>query len=79
VPFCIGAFNKEAGKGKQMLCSDRKIPDGTMAGYFASEFSRVFIGEAYQDTLRLRRQDRRRAMLKNIDKNWVPNSFEKMP
>lgn len=73
------SFNESAGKGKQMLSEGIKVRDATQAGYFDHNFTRVFEGEGYSDPVRLSRQNRNKAKLKNLAKDWTPNNGLKMP
>ncbi|XP_013386617.1 UPF0602 protein C4orf47 homolog isoform X2 [Lingula anatina] len=72
-------FNVSASKGKQMLPGGSKERSALQHGYFHEKFNRVFESEAYTDPIKIRRQRRVKEMQKNIGKQFIPSSGEKMP
>ncbi|NXC45562.1 CD047 protein, partial [Penelope pileata] len=72
-------FNEAASKNKQMLSEGSKTLSALQAGYFDSEFKRIFDGEAYSNPVQLRRRHRLAESKKNLGKAFLPTDGEKLP
>ncbi|KAG9347003.1 hypothetical protein JZ751_005930 [Albula glossodonta] len=72
-------FNESAHKSKQMISSGLKKKSGLQAGYFDTQFKRIFEREAFTDPVKLRRQYRLQQAKKNIGKAFLPSNGEKKP
>ncbi|XP_069795644.1 cilia-and flagella-associated protein 96 isoform X2 [Narcine bancroftii] len=72
-------FNESAYKGKQILLEGSKSKCATQAGYFDSEFMRIFENESYSDRIKLRRQERLKAAAKNLGGVFIPSQGDKKP
>ena len=71
------AFNDAAGKGKQMLPGGSKLPCALQHGYFNDKFHRILEGEAYNDPIKLRRQQRLKEAQRNLGKPFLPSNGDK--
>ena len=62
-----------------MLSEGEKSRSATLDGYFAEEYIRAFVGDAYSDPVRMRRQARLISKAKNLAKDWFPQPGIKWP
>lgn len=72
--FLKGPFNEAAYKNKQMLVSGPKKKSALQAGYFDTQFKRIFENEAMTDIIKIRRQYQIQQSKKNLTKAFVPSS-----
>lgn len=75
----LGPFNDSAHKNKQMQTTVPKRKSGLQAGYFDTQFKRIFEREALSDPVKLNRQYRIQQSKKNIGKAFLPTNGEKKP
>ncbi|XP_030622749.1 cilia-and flagella-associated protein 96 [Chanos chanos] len=78
-PYVYRPFNESAYKNKQMLTSGPKRKSALQAGYFDTQFNRIFEREALTDTVKLQRQYRIQQAKKNLGKAFLPSNGEKKP
>ncbi|XP_060782943.1 cilia-and flagella-associated protein 96 [Neoarius graeffei] len=76
-PFIYRPFNEAAYKNKQMLVSGPKKKSALQAGYFDTQFKRIFENEAITDVLKIQRQYQIQQAKKNLAKAFLPSSGEK--
>ncbi|XP_073668309.1 cilia-and flagella-associated protein 96 isoform X2 [Paramisgurnus dabryanus] len=76
-PFIYRPFNESAYKNKQMLSGGHKTKCALQAGYFDTQFKRIFEREALTDPIKIQRQYRIQQAKKNIDKAFLPSNGEK--
>ncbi|XP_021506426.1 cilia-and flagella-associated protein 96 isoform X2 [Meriones unguiculatus] len=72
-------FNEAAGKNRQMLPGGSKEMSGLQAGYFDTQFTRIFEGEGYTNPNQLRRQLMMAESKKNLSKAFIPSNGDKKP
>ncbi|XP_031195564.1 UPF0602 protein C4orf47 homolog [Mastomys coucha] len=72
-------FNEAASKNRQMLPGGTKEMSNLQAGYFDSQFIRIFEGEGYVNLNQVRRQYMMAESKKNLGKAFIPSSGEKKP
>jgi len=73
-------FNQSAFKQRQMLPGGSKTKvEGLQSGYFEPTFKRILEKEAYNDPVKIRRQQRTKSQQKNLGGAFVPASGEKKP
>lgn len=72
-------FNEAASKNRQMLPGGSKEMSHLQAGYFDSQFTRIFEGEGYVNLNQMRRQQMMAEAKKNLGKAFIPSSGEKKP
>ncbi|KFO35129.1 hypothetical protein H920_03459 [Fukomys damarensis] len=70
-------FNEAASKNRQMLPGGSKVMSNLQAGYFDSQFARIFEGEGYVNMNQVRRQYMMEEAKKNLSKAFLPSSGEK--
>lgn len=75
--FLKGPFNEAAHKSKQMLVSGPKKKSALQAGYFDTQFKRIFENEAMTDLIKIQRQYQIQQAKKNLAKAFLPSSVEK--
>ncbi|XP_072519753.1 cilia-and flagella-associated protein 96 [Salminus brasiliensis] len=78
-PFIYRPFNESAQKNKQMLTGVPKKKSALQAGYFDTQFKRIFEKEALTDFIKIQRQYKIQQAKKNIGKAFLPSSGEKKP
>ncbi|KAG5263898.1 hypothetical protein AALO_G00269860 [Alosa alosa] len=78
-PFIYRPFNESAHKNKQMQTAGPKRKSGLQAGYFDTQFKRIFEREALSDPVKLNRLYRIQQSKKNIGKAFLPTNGEKRP
>ncbi|XP_069487617.1 cilia-and flagella-associated protein 96 [Ambystoma mexicanum] len=71
-------FNEAASKNRQMIPGGSKLKAATQAGYFDSQFMRIYENEGYSDPAKLRRQFRMQESKRNVGKAFLPSNGEKM-
>ncbi|XP_058252854.1 UPF0602 protein C4orf47 homolog isoform X2 [Hemibagrus wyckioides] len=76
-PLIYRPFNEAAYKNKQMLVSGPKKKSALQAGYFDTQFKRIFENEALTDLIKIRRQHQIQQAKKNLAKAFLPSSGEK--
>ncbi|XP_062069077.1 cilia-and flagella-associated protein 96 [Lepus europaeus] len=72
-------FNEAASKNRQMLPGGSKGMSDLQAGYFDSQFGRIFEGEGYVNLNQVRRQHLMEEAKKNLGKAFLPSSGDKKP
>ncbi|XP_052018005.1 UPF0602 protein C4orf47 homolog [Apodemus sylvaticus] len=72
-------FNEAASKNRQMLPGGTKEMSNLQAGYFDSQFTRIFEGEGYVNLNQVRRRYMMAEAKKNLGKAFIPSSGEKKP
>ncbi|KAM6149391.1 cilia-and flagella-associated protein 96 [Erethizon dorsatum] len=72
-------FNEAASKNRQMLPGGSKEMSHLQAGYFDSQFARIFEGEGYVNMNQVRRRYMMEEAKKNLSKAFLPSSGEKKP
>uniref|UniRef100_A0A3B4D2M2 Cilia-and flagella-associated protein 96 n=2 Tax=Pygocentrus nattereri TaxID=42514 RepID=A0A3B4D2M2_PYGNA len=72
-------FNESAQKNKQMLCGGPKKKSALQAGYFDTQFKRIYEKEALTDLVKIQRQYKIQQAKKNLGKAFLPSSGEKKP
>ncbi|XP_004579063.2 UPF0602 protein C4orf47 homolog [Ochotona princeps] len=72
-------FNEAASKNRQILPGGSKGMSSLQAGYFDSQFGRIFEGEGYVNLNQVRRQHLMEEAKKNISKAFLPSSGDKKP
>ncbi|XP_029412263.1 UPF0602 protein C4orf47 homolog [Nannospalax galili] len=72
-------FNEAASKNRQMLPGGSKEMSNLQAGYFDSQFTRIFEGEGYVNLNQVRRRHMMLEAKKNLGKAFIPSSGEKKP
>ena len=60
-----------------MLPGGSKTRTALQVGYFSDKYGRVFEGESYTDSIKIRREHRLKQAKKNIGKAFLPSSGEK--
>ncbi|XP_021120669.1 UPF0602 protein C4orf47 homolog isoform X5 [Heterocephalus glaber] len=70
-------FNEAASKNRQMLPGGSKAMSHLQAGYFDSQFARIFEGEGYVNMNQVRRRYMMEEAKKNLSKAFLPSSGEK--
>ncbi|XP_066505604.1 cilia-and flagella-associated protein 96 isoform X2 [Hoplias malabaricus] len=78
-PFIYRPFNESAHKNKQILCGGHKTKSALQAGYFDTQFKRIFEKEALTDLIKIQRQYRINQAKRNLGKAFLPSSGEKKP
>ncbi|XP_036022396.1 UPF0602 protein C4orf47 homolog isoform X2 [Onychomys torridus] len=72
-------FNEAASKKRQMLPGGSKQMSSLQAGYFDTQFARIFEGEGYVSLNQVRRRFMMAESKKNLGKAFIPSSGEKKP
>ncbi|KAK3564552.1 hypothetical protein QTP86_022794 [Hemibagrus guttatus] len=70
-------FNEAAYKNKQMLVSGPKKKSALQAGYFDTQFKRIFENEALTDFIKIQRQYQIQQAKKNLTKAFLSSIGEK--
>ncbi|XP_003469234.1 cilia-and flagella-associated protein 96 [Cavia porcellus] len=70
-------FNEAASKNRQMLPGGTKVMSHLQAGYFDSQYTRIFEGEGYVNMNQVRRRHMMEEAKKNLGKAFLPSSGEK--
>lgn len=72
--FLKGPFNDAACKNKQMLVCGPKKKSALQAGYFDTQFKRIFENEALTDLIKIQRQYQIQQAKRNLAKAFLPGS-----
>ncbi|XP_035387971.1 UPF0602 protein C4orf47 homolog [Electrophorus electricus] len=76
-PFIYRPFHESAHKDKQMLAEGSKRKSALQAGYFETQFKRIFEKEALTDRIKIQRQYKIQQTKKNLGKAFLPSNGEK--